>query len=153
MQKFEKIDIKQAEEYIKRINRYFEKLKNSIDIETQSDLEYEIYYFASAISELTKKYTRNLYRINKEFDTRFLIERPKYNSDLTTTKKVKKDLIQEYTEIEIQEEVIGRLKDRKKDIHRLANFINDERINELAMNKRQPQQFLFAYYITMEITK
>jgi hypothetical protein len=139
MQKFEKIDIKQAEEYIKRINRYFEKLKNSIDIETQSDLEYEIYYFASAISELTKKYTRNLYRINKEFDTRFLIERPKYNSDLTTTKKVKKDLIQEYTEIEIQEEVIGRLKDRKKDIHRLANFINDERINELAMNKRQPQ--------------
>ena len=90
MQKFEKIDIKQAEEYIKRINRYFEKLKNSIDIETQSDLEYEIYYFASAISELTKKYTRNLYRINKEFDTRFLIERPKYNSDLTTKKKVKK---------------------------------------------------------------
>lgn len=139
MKEFEKIDIKQAEEYIKRINRYFEKLRKSVDIETQRDLEYEIYYFASSISELSKRYTRNLYRINKEFDNRFLLERQNYNSDLTTTKKVKKDLIQEYTEIEIQQEVIERLKDRKKDIHRLANFVNDERIDSLAMAKREPK--------------
>lgn len=139
MQEIEKINIKQLEEYIKRINRYFEKLRKTVDIQTQSDLEYEIYYFSCASSDISRIYTRNLYSLSKEEDSRFISERKNFNSDLATTKKVKKDLIKEYTEIELQEMVIDWIADRKKDIHRLANHIDWIRIDWLAQAKRQPK--------------
>ena len=137
--KFEQINIKPLEWYIKRINKFFEDLRWVNSIELQSDLEYEIYYFACASSDIARAYTRNLYKLNKEKDTRFLVERKNYNSDLTTTKKVNKDLIKEHTELELQEQIIDWLEERKKDIHRLANHINNSRIDELANNKRQPK--------------
>jgi hypothetical protein len=106
MIEFETIDIKPLEEYMKRINRYFDKLKKLVVVEIQNDLEYEIYYFACASSDITRTYTRNLYRVNKEQDKRFLLERKNFKSDLATIKKIKKDMISEYTEIELQEQVI-----------------------------------------------
>jgi len=124
---------------MKRINRYFDKLKKWVIQEIQNDLEYEIYYFACASSDIARVYTRNMYKLSKEMDTRFLVERQNFNSDLATTKKVKKDLIREHTEIELQEDVIDWIKDRKRDIHRLADHLNWMRIGDLAMAKRQPQ--------------
>lgn len=139
MIEFETIDIKPLEEYMKRINRYFDKLKKLVVVEIQNDLEYEIYYFACASSDITRTYTRNLYRVNKEQDKRFLLERKNFKSDLATIKKIKKDMISEYTEIELQEQVIDWINWRKKDIHRLADHLNWVRIWDLAMAKRQPK--------------
>ena len=136
MKEFEQIDLSFIEKSLKEIDWLFHKLNKSVDIKTQSELEFCIYYFACTSSDISRIYTRNLYRLNKETDIRFLAERKNYNSDLATTKKIKKDLIKEYTEIELQEMVIDWLNDRKKDIRRLADHIDWIRIDWLAQAKR-----------------
>lgn len=108
-----------------------------VSIKKQKDLEYEIYYFFSAVSLVKKIYIRNWHLLNKMKDTKFIDERGKNTSDLMTTKKVNKDYIQENNTVEMQSMVIDWLKEKEKMFTRLADFINDERINDLAMAKRQ----------------
>ena len=134
----EQINIKPLEKNIKEIDKLFGKLRNKVDADVLLSLEYEIYYFFNAVSELDRVYIRNLYKINNIKDEAFLKERKNMNSDLATTKKVNKDFISENTTIQLQEMVMERLVKKQKIFTRLADKLDSHRIGELAMQKRQP---------------
>jgi len=55
------------------------------------------------VAKLHRIYTRNSYKLSRESDIRFKVERSKHNSDLATTKKIKTDLRAENNTVELQE--------------------------------------------------
>jgi len=48
----EQIDIKPLEKYVAEIDKLFQKLHKKVDIETQKELEYQIYYFMNYTNSL-----------------------------------------------------------------------------------------------------
>jgi len=133
----EQIDIKPLEKYVVGIDKLFKKLYKKVDIDTQKNLEFSIYYFESDIAKLQKVFIRNSYKLSKEKNKRFVDERKNFNSDMMTSKKVARDFSEENDLIALQENVMERLEKETMTIRRLANFINNERIDNLASAKRQ----------------
>lgn len=132
----EQIDIKHFDKHLSDINSIFEKLKKKVSMEEQKNLEYAIYYFCNDVAEIQRIYARNLYKINKIIDDEFGDEREKQNSDLATTKSLNKKHREEKTLLELQEMVVEWLNKKEDIFKRLANFINNERINALAVAKQ-----------------
>jgi len=133
----EQIDIKPLEKYVAEIDKLFQKLHKKVDIETQKELEYQIYYFMNYTNSLWKIYIRNAYKLSKTKNAIFVSERQYFNSDLATTKKINKDFLEENDLVELQKQIMERIEKEEFTIKRLANFINNERINDLSMKKRQ----------------
>jgi len=75
--------------------------------------------------------------LSKTKNAIFVSERQYFNSDLATTKKINKDFLEENDLVELQKQIMERIEKEEFTIKRLANFINNERINDLSMKKRQ----------------
>ena len=135
MQELEAINITHLDTNIQKIDDLFWKLYKKVDIATQKSLEYEIYYFCTDVAKLERIYARNLYKFNSFIDSKFWEERAKQNSDLATTKKLNVDNREAKSLLELQDMVMDRLHKKEETFKRLANFINNERINALAVAK------------------
>jgi len=135
----EDLDLKIVDKYIKEIDKIVWKMQWVRDTAIQDKLEFWIYYFSMEVAKLHRIYTRNSYKLSRESDIRFKVERSKHNSDLATTKKIKTDLRAENNTVELQEWVIDWLQDIRDIFKRIANHQNDMRIDDLAMAKRTPQ--------------
>jgi len=130
------INVKWIDESVKKIDSLFWKLRISIEVETQKELEFELYRFNNELADIERIYIRNRKALQSEKDKIFLEKRDKSNSDLSTTKKVNKDFQNYNTDLDFQEMIIERCKKKQKWFERLANAVNSFRINDLAQAKR-----------------
>lgn len=136
MQELEQITVKHFEWQIKKIDDIFWALKKNVTVEKQKELEYAIYYFCNDVSEIQRTYARNVYKVNKIIDDEFEKERVNHNSDLATTKALNKKHREEKNMLSLQDAIVERLEKKEDIFKRLANFINNERINALAVAKQ-----------------
>lgn len=134
--KLAEISLKWIEDKIKKIDWLFWKLYKVRDKQLIDDLEFEIYYLRWEMADQYRIYVRNNHLINTEKWKLHLQERDKYNSDLTTTKAINRMLNNEIAILELQEMIIERLEKKEMMILRLANHINNMRIDDLAEQKR-----------------
>lgn len=136
LDKIKDLNISWLDESIKKIDWLFWKLYISIEIEMQKELEFELYNFNNLLADISRQYIRNWKILQSEKDKKFVENRYKSNSDTMTTKKVNKDFQEYNTDLEFQEQIVEWCKKKQKGFERLANAINDFRINALAEAKR-----------------
>jgi len=137
MVEIKSLSIKGIEAKIKSIEKNIAKLKISRDPKVLDDMEFEIYYLRGEIADQYYTYALNCHAMEMEKWRQHLIERPKHNSDLTSSKAVNKILKDDIAKLNLQEAIIERLEKKENPILRIANHINSMRIWDLAIAKTQ----------------
>jgi hypothetical protein len=131
------LDVTQCDHYIGEINKSIQKLERAVNIEERRVLEHNLLYLGLEIAKLKRVNLRSKRLLEIDKNRAFLEERKKTNSDRTATSKVNKDYINEISSLEIWEEIVEYFEETYKCFLRIANFYNQEQIEQNVQSKRQ----------------